>query len=235
MNMPHLRYVTFSYAASLTERDNRRFKDLIASPEYRMLWGERCDLRKTGETLVSNDKTGWKLASSVGGVGTGERGNRVILDDPHNVKEAESDTIRTETVRWFQETMENRLNDLKQDAIVVIMQRCMRLDVSGTIMKDGGYVHLCIPFDFERARKCVTPIGWSDPRHDEDEPAWPSRFPDAQMLPFRRRPYMWAGQYQQRPEPRGGGIFKRSLVAGLERRSRGPARRTAGRPRPSPM
>jgi hypothetical protein len=78
MNMPHLRYVTFSYAATLTERDNRRFRDLMASPEYRMLWGERCDLRKTGETLVSNDKTGWKLASSVGGVGTGERGNRVF-------------------------------------------------------------------------------------------------------------------------------------------------------------
>lgn len=208
MNMPHMRYVTFSYSAGLTERDNRRFQALLASPEYRLLWGERLDLRKIGETLVSNDKTGWKLASSVGGRGTGERGNRVILDDPHNVKEAESDLIRTDTVRWFQETMENRLNDLKADAIIVIMQRVHELDVSGAILRDGGYVHLCIPFDFERGRKCVTPI-WEDPRLREDESAWVERFPAAQMLPFRRRPYMWAGQYQQRPEPRGGGIFKR--------------------------
>jgi predicted phage terminase large subunit-like protein len=84
----------------------------------------------------------------------------------------------------------------------------MRRTCRGTIIKDGGYVHLCIPFDFEPGAS-ATPI-WSDPRHDEDEPAWPARFPEEQMLTFRRRPYMWAGQYQQRPEPRGGGIFKRA-------------------------
>src|SRR5438270_1409633 len=34
MNKAHLRYVTFSYASSLTERDNARFKDLVESREY---------------------------------------------------------------------------------------------------------------------------------------------------------------------------------------------------------
>lgn len=209
MNMPHLRYVAFSYSASLTERDNRRFRDLIRSPEYQLLWGSRFKLEKQGETLVTNDKTGWKLATSVGGVGTGERGDRVLLDDPHNIKEAESDQVRGETVRWFQEAMENRLNDIKKSAIVVIMQRVHELDVSGAILKAGGYVHLCIPFEFEPARKCKTPIGWQDPRTEDGQNAWPDRFPDDSMLAFKRRAYMWAGQYQQRPEPRGGGIFKR--------------------------
>jgi hypothetical protein len=35
-----------------------------------------------GERRIENDQTGFKLATSVGGVGTGERGDRVILDDP---------------------------------------------------------------------------------------------------------------------------------------------------------
>ena len=83
MEMPHTRYVTFSYAASLTERDNGRFRDLLISREFQELWGHKFVLRKIGETKVVNDKTGWKLASSVGGVGTGERGNRVLIDDPH--------------------------------------------------------------------------------------------------------------------------------------------------------
>lgn len=209
MNMPHLRYVAFSYAVSLTERDNRKFLALVTSPKYQELWGDRFTLQKQGETLVSNDKTGWKLASSVGGVGTGERGDRVILDDPHNVKESESDNVRGETVRWFQEAMENRLNDIRKSAIVVIMQRVHELDVSGAILKQGGYTHLCIPFDYEPGRKSKTEIGWQDPRTKRDEPAWPERFPDEQMATFRHRAYMWAGQYQQRPEPRGGGIFKR--------------------------
>lgn len=209
MNMPHLRYVTFSYSSQLTERDNGRFRDLLLSPEYQLLWGERFKLRKVGETLVSNDKTGWKLASSVRGVGTGQRGNRVIFDDPHNVKEAESDNVRGETVRWFEEGMENRLNDLKNDAIVVIMQRVHEMDVSGAIIERGDYVHLFIPMEYEEGRRCETEIGWKDPRKVEGELAWAERFAEAEILPFKRRAYMWAGQYQQRPEPRGGGIFKR--------------------------
>lgn len=209
MDMPHIRYLTFSYAASLTERDNVRFRDLVQSPEYQFLWGERFTLVKIGETLVSNNKTGWKLASSVSGVATGFRGDRIICDDPHAVKEAESETVRTETVRWFRESMENRLNDLKTGAIIVIMQRVHEMDVAGAILEDGDYVHLCIPMEFEPGRAFVNEIGWKDPRTEDGDLAWPERFEAANILPFKRRAYMWAGQYQQRPEPRGGGIFKR--------------------------
>lgn len=191
MNMPHLRYVAFSYSASLTERDNRRFLALVVSPEYQLLWGDRFALRKQGETLVSNDKTGWKLASSVGGVGTGERGDRVIVDDAHNVKEAESDTVRSDTVRWFQEAAENRLNDLKKSAIIVIMQRVHELDVAGAILKEGGYVHLCIPMEYEPSRACKTSIGWTDPRREDGELAWAARFASKEILTFKRRQYMW--------------------------------------------
>jgi phage terminase large subunit-like protein len=210
MDRPHERYVTFSYSSTLTERDNGRFRALITSPEFRLLWGERFATEKVGETLVSNNKTGWKFASSVGGTGTGYRGSRVILDDPHAVKDAESELVRTGTVRWFQETMENRLNDLKADAIIVIMQRVHEADVSGAIIKEGGYVQLMIPMEFEANRACKTSIGWRDPRKEDGELAWPERFGDAVILPFKRRAFMWSGQYQQRPEPRGGGIFKRA-------------------------
>jgi predicted phage terminase large subunit-like protein len=191
MNQPHKRFVTFSYSASLTERDNRRMLALLLSPDFQVLWGERFNLMKKGETLLSNDKTGWKLASSVGGVGTGERGDVVIADDLHNVKEAESDQVRTETVRWFQEAAENRLNDLKRSAIVVIMQRVHAADVAGEIIKGGGYTHLCIPMEFEPARACNTKIGWTDPRKEDGELAWAERFPEAELLPFKRRAYMW--------------------------------------------
>lgn len=209
LDKAHYRYVTFSYSATLTERDNGRFRDLLCSPEFQRLWGHKFEVTTIGVTRVANNKTGWKLASSVGGVGTGERGDRVIADDLHNVKEAESEIVRTETVRWFQEAAENRLNDLKTGAIIVIMQRVHEMDVSGAIMRDGNYVHLLIPMEFEPGRAKTTSIGWSDPRKKDGELAWPERFDEQVLAQFRKRPYMWAGQYQQRPEPRGGAIFKR--------------------------
>ena len=216
MNMPHLRYVAFSYSASLTERDNGKFKDLLVSPEYQEMYGDRFKLRKIGETKVTNDKMGWKLASSVGGVGTGERGDRVILDDPHNVKEAESDIVRDETVRWFRESMSNRLNNMQESAIVVIMQRLHETDVSGVILENGfDYCHLMITMEFEPERYPIdyegTDIGWIDPREEKDELAWPERFPPETIVKMKTNfgPYAWAGQYQQSPVARGGGIIKR--------------------------
>jgi hypothetical protein len=66
--------------------------------------------------------TGFKLATSVGGVSTGGRSDRILLDDPHNVIKAESCAEREKTARFVRESMSNRLND-EMWAIVVIMQR----------------------------------------------------------------------------------------------------------------
>lgn len=209
-NRPDARFVAFSYAAYLTERDNGRFLTLVSSPKYQAMYGDRVKLTEVGKVRVANTATGWKFASSVGGVGTGERGDFVLFDDPHNVKESESDPVRSETVRWFREGMQNRLNDLTTGAIIVIMQRVHEMDVSGVIVAEyPEYVHLCIPMEYEAGRHCETSIGWSDWRAEDGELAWPERFSYEQLEPFRRLPFLWSGQYQQRPEPRGGGIIKR--------------------------
>jgi predicted phage terminase large subunit-like protein len=144
-------------------------------------------------------------------VGTGERGDVVILDDPHNVKEAESQVVREETVRWFRESMQSRLNNLKESVIVVIMQRVHEGDVSGTIIENyPDYVHLCIPMEYEPDRHCETEIGWTDWRSVEGELAWPERFAAHELRPFKTLQFLWNGQYQQRPHPRGGGILARA-------------------------
>lgn len=225
MDMAHLRYVAFSYSSSLTQRDNLKFKDLITCPDYQAMYGDVVKPRKVGEEKVSNTKHGWKLASSVGGVGTGERGDRIILDDPHNVKESESETVRQETIRWFRESMSSRLNNMETGAKVVIMQRVNEEDVSGTITREmQDFCHLMIQMEFsweqstnpETGEPYATDIGWVDPRWRpekedcEGELAWPERFGDG-IIPQMRNdigPHGWASQYQQLPAPRGGGIFK---------------------------
>lgn len=209
-SLAHKRFVAFSYAASLTYRDNGRFRDLLISHDYQRLWNDRFALRKIGEERVTNDKMGFKFASSVGGVGTGERGDIVVLDDPHNVKESESDVVRQETVRWFREGMSNRLNDMEKSAICIIMQRVHENDVSGAAIEMGDYEHLMIPMEWD-GRRYQTSIGWTDPREDDGELAWEERFSAKTVNGLKTvlGPYGYAGQYQQAPTPRGGGIFKR--------------------------
>ena len=212
MGMAHLRYVSFSYSSGLTERDNTKFRKLVMHDKYRELWGDKFNLKKEGEIKITNDKTGSKFASSVKGIGTGERGDRVVIDDPHDVHKSESEIVRSDTVRWFRETITDRLNNLDDSAIIIIMQRVHQLDISGFILEQGWpYCHLMVPMEFETGREPYNTIGWADPRTEDGDLAWPERFSPEAVANIEREKgsFAYAGQYQQRPAPRGGGIIKR--------------------------
>lgn len=222
MGLSHIRYVTFSYSASNTERDNQRFGDLITSLEFMAMYPE-VRVRQNGMGMVSNYKHGWKLASSVTGSVTGKRGNRAVCDDLNNVKDTESAPVMEETNRWFRESLSSRLNNIETDAKIVIAQRVGEGDVSGEILRLGlPYCHLMIQMEFEwqadeQGEPYTTQIGWVDPRwrpNPEDcqgELAWPERFSEkaVQSLKIELGPYATSAQLQQTPEARGGGIFKR--------------------------
>lgn len=96
-------------------------------------------------------------------------------------------------------------------AIIVIMQRLHERDTSGIILaNDLGYEHLMLPMRFESNRRCVTSIGFRDPRTRDGELLFPERFGEQQVREMERTmgSYACAGQLQQRPVPRGGGLFK---------------------------
>ena len=102
----------------------------------------------------------------MGGAATGEGGDRIVCDDPHNVQEAESDSIRKTTTDWYDVVMSTRVNDPRTAAQVVVMQRCHQRDLSGHLLEQGGWEHLCLPAEYEGPTR-ATSIGFSDPR---DEP-----------------------------------------------------------------
>jgi predicted phage terminase large subunit-like protein len=207
---PSLRYLTTSYAEKYVKRDSRRMRDLVQSEWYRSLWPE-VELVRAGESSFANTKTGFREGVPFASL-TGGRGDRVIIDDPHSTESSESDADRATTTRIFRESVPTRLNDPKTSAIIVIMQRLHEDDVSGQIMKLGlGYEHLMLPMEFEPARACHTGIGFSDPRSYDGELLFPERFPrevvERDKIPMGS--YAVAGQFQQRPAPRSGGMFQR--------------------------
>lgn len=211
-NHPSMRFLNLSYSSSLPERDNRRMLLIIKSDKFKRLYGNVFRTEKEGQELITNNKTGYKMALGVQGSLSGHRGDVLLYDDPNSITEVESDAIRKSTQIAFQEAASNRLNDMKTSAIVVIQQRSHEGDISGFILDEGlPYVHLCIPARYEDGRHCTTRIGWSDPRSQVDESFWPERFPDDVLVSLEKEvgPIAWAGQYCQRPEVRGGGLIKR--------------------------
>lgn len=213
-----LRYLTTSYDEVNITRDCRKHRDLVQSEWYRALFPE-VRLTRTAEGDFANSDQGGRLGATFVAL-TGKRGDRLIYDDPHSAKKAESDEQRFDTTNGFREGATNRLNDQKRSAIIVIMQRLHHKDVAGVILEvPMGYCHLNIPMEFETVdgegnplEVVPTEIGWVDPRTFDGELMDPVRFDEQVVADLKRDlgPYAWNGQYQQRPVPREGGLFQRS-------------------------
>jgi predicted phage terminase large subunit-like protein len=210
--MPYLRYFTTSYKDTYVERDARRMRDLVMSEWYQDRWGDSVQLTRTGEASFENTATGWREGVPFKSM-TGGRGHRVIIDDPHSTESAESDADRAKAIRTFRESVPTRLVEPKTSAIVVIMQRLHQSDIAGVAIDlHLGYEHLMLPMEFEPDRRCMTSIGFKDPRTYDGELLFPERFPREVVERDKKAmgSFATAGQFQQRPALREGGLFKRA-------------------------
>ena len=140
---------------------------------------------------------------------TGEGGDIFVIDDAHNVRDKESDVKRQAVLDWWDQSASNRLNDSVTGAFVVIGQRVHHQDLCGHLIDKGGWTHLCLPARYEIDHPHVSV---HDQRTKDGELLWPGRFPEKtlRVLEDNLGSYGAAGQMQQRPAPRSGGMFDRN-------------------------
>ena len=208
--MANNRIIGASHELGLATRDARRMRLLVASEWYQRLWPIAFVGDQNQKTYFENNATGWRQACPASSL-TGKRGDRVLFDDPHTVSGALSDVQREDVLIEIRESLPTRLNNPETSAIVFVMQRLHEGDASGLILEnDWGYVHLCLPMEYERSRHCTTRIGFSDWRKQEGELLFPERFPESVVKGYKKTlgSYAYAGQMQQRPAPRSGGFFE---------------------------
>ena len=220
---PSYQFLFLSYVSRLTIRDSVKCRRIINSKWYQDRWGHKFNLLGDVNSKIrfDNDKTGYRIATSIGGSGTGEGGDIIGVDDPNNAGETESDVIRESTNEWCDHVLSTRLNNPKTGRIVVVQQRLHSQDYSGHILAKElpDLVHLCLPMEFERSRRCITiPLPsthgkrWADPRINEGDILWPERFGADELENLKKgmnSEYVIAGQLQQRPSPGEGGILKK--------------------------
>jgi len=221
---PGKRFAFTSYRGELALRDADRSRDLIRSEFYQDLLSGRpgdFSLLRTGQDTKSrfaNTLGGYRFSTSVSGI-MGEGGDIVVIDDPHNVEQAESDTVRDETVRRIRLALPTRVRS-KTGAVVVIMQRLHPRDLTGVLLEEEPdlWTHLCLPARFEPSwvDKNGQQHGHPHPcrfdwRKTEGELLFPELFDQKRIeeLTTGLTEYGEAGQLQQRPHPREGGMMKR--------------------------
>ena len=213
---PGVRFLCASYGANKAQQDGVTARRLIGSTWFQQRWGKHVIIAKDRDNQEQYDtEAGGSRISTGIPESLGKGGMIRIIDDPHKTAEVESLAVIEGQIRAYNEVWRTRANDPNDGAEVIIMQRQGEGDLSGFLLENEGedIVHLCLPATLESDRRCVTVIGFEDPRDEDGEPLWPERFGVDWCAQQESRvgAFAWAGQYQQRPAPRGGGIIRREL------------------------
>jgi predicted phage terminase large subunit-like protein len=210
-NMPHLRYLCAAHSLDLSIRDATKMRRLVTSEWYQKRWPHvQLSGDQNQKTKFENTQMGFRQATAAGSI-TGARADRVLIDDPLSVQDAASEVVRSSTIEWFLEAVPTRLVNPERSVIAVIMQRLHTDDISGVILdKQLGYDHICLPMLFDPLRAYPTKLGYIDSRTEDGHLLFPERFPKSVVDRDRKimGEYAFAGQMQQEPAPRGGGIIK---------------------------
>jgi len=214
---PYCEFMHLAYSDTLALDNSSAVKAIIESVEYQERWPVQFQKDSTAKKkwkTVVDDKTAGEMGAmasggQVTGFGAGKIGSKkfsgaLIVDDPIKPEDAGSDTIRESINKRFPETIKSRLND-RNTPMIIIMQRLHENDPVGFLL-DGGteleFTHINLPALNEDGPSKY------DPR-EKGQALWNFKHTAEELEAMRLASAgTFAGQYQQRPAPEEGNIFK---------------------------
>ena len=148
--------------------------------------------------------SGYVLSAPIMGGITGSGAHLLIIDDPvKNRQEADSALMREKIWQEWQDKLLTRLEE--NAAVILIMTRWHEDDLAGRLIKQGGWDVLCLPAECESAND---PLG-----RTVGEPLCPQLGKDRVWIEQTKQEVgsrTWNSEFQGRPSPASGNIFKRS-------------------------
>jgi len=197
---PAERIVVASYASSLSVKHSLDSRLILQSDWYQEIFPRtRIAAGENEKHKFVMTERGFRYAVSVGGAVTGEGGNFLIVDDPHNPVQAAGARTRSIANRWFDNTFMTRLDDKHKGVIVLVMQRLHEEDLTGHLLAKGGWEQLLLPAiapedTYVHLHGLTFLRKAGDPLHPKRE--------DALMIERMKRDLgsaVFAAQYQQNP------------------------------------
>jgi len=201
---PGKKIIQCSNTAELAVGFGRKVRNLVDSEQYAKVFPGvhlRSDSKAAGRWSTSGN--GEYFAIGVGGTVTGKGADLLIIDDPHSEQEAKLASTNPEVFdnvyEWYTSGPRQRLQP--GGAIVIVMTRWSKRDVTGRILKaslekDGNDEWEIIEFP------AILPSG---------NPLWPEFWSIEELEALRSElpPAKWNAQYQQSPTSEEGAIVKR--------------------------
>ena len=206
---PSEQFLCATYSSPLSLRDSVNCRLVIQSEWYKKTFPEVeivSDMNMKSEFVTT--ERGHRIATSVGATSIGRGGKFLIADDLMNPKQALSDVERESANTWMDQSFLTRFNDEMLGCFVSVQQRLNTGDTTAHLLEKGGSVHLSIPLEAEK--KEIWDFGRVKHTREVGEILHPERMGAKEIAQKKvdLGSYGFAGQYQQRPAPKEGGMIE---------------------------
>jgi phage terminase large subunit-like protein len=212
LSWPESRWLFFSNSDELATRESLACRRLLESDWYRMHYPESVMITtdQNTKTWYENNCRGHRQALSIGASVTGKKGDLLVVDDANDAEKVEGQAYRESINRRWDTAIYDRVIDFKTGRRVLAAQRTHKEDLIGHVLATGEFEQLCIPEEFEPARRFVTSIGWTDKRTRVGELLRPDQFgPEQKAAAVKRLGTMgYRNKHQQDPQSIEGVVFK---------------------------
>ena len=211
---PSEKIICASYAQPLSNDFAFQMRRLVQSPWYQQVFPHtHIDPKKSGVEEIATTRGGYRLSTSAGGGLTGRGANYIIIDDPIKAADASSEVVRESVLNWYGGTVSSRFNNPKSGRMVVVAQRLHMDDLPGHLIAMTAWDHLDLPL-----------IAWEDqqiylsPEVCVDRTVGNllhgKRLGETEIARLRSElgTQAFEAQYNQRPLPPGGALFKQEWL-----------------------
>ena len=201
---PEKKVIQSSNTADLAVNFGRKVRNLVQSEEYARIFPDvalRQDSKSAGRWATN--KNGEYFAIGVGGTMTGKGADLMIIDDPHSEQEAAlaagNPEVFNSVYEWYTSGPRQRLQP--NGAIVIVMTRWSKADLTGKVLKSSGELGKDEEWEVIEL-PAIMPSG---------KPLWPEFWSLEELSALRDElpPPKWNAQYQQNPTAEEGAIVKR--------------------------
>jgi predicted phage terminase large subunit-like protein len=210
---PTKRLLVLSYGLELAGKFAFDSHTLMSSSLYKGIFPGTRIARNAASEIVTT-RGGHRFGTSLDGSVTGRGGDIIIIDDPLKLSDVDSDIKREHVNDIYRNTIQSRLDDNENGAIVIVMQRLHMDDLCGTVLKHPDcWTVLQLPLIAERDEEIQIGEGSYHVRHAGDllHPEYfPQRAVDERRAQLDER--IFAAQYQQDPLQPLGDMIKRDSL-----------------------
>ena len=199
---PHKKIIMASHTADLAVNFGRRVRNLVGSDSYKEIFPQ-VELQADSKSASrwGTNFQGEYFAIGVGGALAGRGADLFIIDDPHSEQEAKQGRadVFAPAWEWFQSGPIQRL--MPGGAIIVVMTRWSKLDLTGMIVDHAARNDDADPWEVVEFPAIL----------DSGKPLWPEFWSIEELLGKKAGmdPRYWQAQYMQNPVSQEGALIKR--------------------------